>query len=302
MMGKVWSQLSRRCPPPLRRFGHEERGANMVIFAIGLMVMMGMGGLAVDGSNAYHQQQRMQIAADAAALGGARALANARGTVAVDAAIRQLAQTNGAETVTWSYINDGRGVHVNAARDVPTYFARLLGIAGIPVGGASEAQYETVTATDNLFPMTFSCNCIEGGESTFVDPPPEDDVIGGGCPLMPIALHESTIDGQSPGAHLENIFNGTQPGNFGWLSWTDQTSATSLHESLVVPGTSDQYINPQIGEPGIVVTGVDVSGLTGIDNSSSVRAGPGHPQDDGHPGTRVGHDGRFRGKHVLSHQ
>ena len=76
--------MNSRCPPLLRRIGQEERGVNMVIFAIGLMVMMGMGGVAVDGGNAYYQQQRMQIAADAAALGGARALANGQGTVAVD--------------------------------------------------------------------------------------------------------------------------------------------------------------------------------------------------------------------------
>ncbi len=44
--------LSGRYPPLLRRIVGEERGANMVIFAIGLMVLMGFSGIAVDGGNA----------------------------------------------------------------------------------------------------------------------------------------------------------------------------------------------------------------------------------------------------------
>ncbi len=171
MIDRVWNQISDRCPPLLLRIGQEERGVNMIIIALGLIVLMGFSGIAIDGSNAYYQQQRMQIAADAAALGGARELANGRGTFSVDTVIQRLGQTNGADSTTWSYINGGRGVHVEAARDVPTYFARIYGYLVIPVSGQSEAQYETVTATDNLFPMTFSCNCINGGESTFVDPP-----------------------------------------------------------------------------------------------------------------------------------
>ena len=158
----------------------------------------------------------------------------------MDGTIRQLAQTNGAERVSWHYINDGRGVHVDTGRDVPTWFARILGFDIFPVAGASEAQYETVAATDNLFPMTFSCNCINGGESSFVDPDPDDDPNAPTCPLMPIAVHENTFAGSAPG-YEANIFNGTQPGNFGWLSWTADTSATSLLASLVPPGTSHLY-------------------------------------------------------------
>ena len=67
---------------------------------------MGFAGLAVDGSNIYYQTQRMQISADAAALGGARKLAASAEHNAVDAEIHQLAFANHADTVSWSYINN----------------------------------------------------------------------------------------------------------------------------------------------------------------------------------------------------
>ena len=263
------SYVNRFCLPLLRRIGQEEQGVNMIIIAMAMMVLMGASAVTVDGGNAFYQQQRMQIAADAAALGGARALANGRDTLVVDSQIRQLGQTNGAESISWHYINEGRGVHVDTGRDVPTWFARLLGYAVIPVSGASEAQYETVAATDNLFPMTFSCNCIDGGESSFIDPPSDDDTTGGGCPLMPIAVWEHTFSGLAPGT-TANIFNGTQPGNFGWLSWTGVTDAVALEESLRPPGTSDQYIDPDTGETGSLGPGSNVMGLTGVNSSSGV--------------------------------
>ena len=48
----------------------------MVFMALILMMLLGFAGVAVDGGNIYYQQQRLQIAADAAVLSGTRLLAS----------------------------------------------------------------------------------------------------------------------------------------------------------------------------------------------------------------------------------
>src|SRR5579859_4107777 len=64
------------------------------------------------------------------------------------------------------------------------------------------------------------------------------------CGLYPIALSTQTLQGVQPGASLGNIFNGSQPGNFGWLSWTGDEADPTLATSLTPPGNSFNYINP----------------------------------------------------------
>jgi len=56
------------------------RGQSVVIVAFGLVVVLLFAALAIDGSNAYQQRRRMQNAADAAALAGARLLAKGNTT------------------------------------------------------------------------------------------------------------------------------------------------------------------------------------------------------------------------------
>jgi hypothetical protein len=58
------------------------------------------------------------------------------------------------------------------------------------------------------------------------------------CPLYPIALSAETISNATPGTVLTNIWNGTEPGNFGWLSWTGDPGETTLVDSLAQPGDS----------------------------------------------------------------
>ncbi|PJB62974.1 MAG: hypothetical protein CO095_17400, partial [Armatimonadetes bacterium CG_4_9_14_3_um_filter_58_7] len=52
-----------------------ESGVVVIIMAGGLILVLMFAGLAIDGSNAYLQHRRMQNAADAGALAGARLLA-----------------------------------------------------------------------------------------------------------------------------------------------------------------------------------------------------------------------------------
>ena len=157
------------------RIVREEKGANMVLVALSMTVMIGMAGIAIDGSNLYFQQQRMQIAADAAALGGARQLAMNAGFDEVDGEIETLATENYATAVDWQLINNDRGVQVTAMREFDAYFAQIYGYDTFSVTASAEAQFEPVTGTDGLFPLTLDCDCVDEADVIPVAGPGEED-------------------------------------------------------------------------------------------------------------------------------
>jgi hypothetical protein len=93
-----------------------------------------------------------------------------------------------------------------------------------------------------------------------------------GCELYPIALHVGVLSGVAPGDVIEDIFNGQQPGNFGWLTWTGDPAVPVLIDSLTPPGDSHTYANPDDPEDGVVSVGDWVYGRPGVANARNVRA------------------------------
>ncbi|NOX64139.1 MAG: hypothetical protein GXP42_19715 [Chloroflexi bacterium] len=200
----------------------EERGATLIYLAIMLLGLIGMIGLALDGGYAYFQYRRMQTAADAAALAGARHLSAGESEPQIDAAINQLAQVNGAETVTWQYTADAAGVRVTAQIHSPTWFAPLFGLNNIPVSAVGEASFAPAVASSNLLPMTTTCADFEYG--------------------VTYKIWEKT-----PGSQ-------TAPGNFGWLDWNGvPVGAAELAQNILNPQNSGVwYIGDYIpGGPGV---------------------------------------------------
>ncbi len=92
------------------------------------------------------------------------------------------------------------------------------------------------------------------------------------CELFPIALHQAVMADAQPGDILVNILNGEQPGNFGWLTWTGNTSTPALIDSLTLPGDSITYVNPNDASDHIVSAGDWVKGKPGVSNAQGVRA------------------------------
>ena len=92
-----------------------------------------------------------------------------------------------------------------------------------------------------------------------------------GCELYPIALSAQTLANVQPGAAITDIFNGAQPGNFGWLSWAGSPSEPTLVNSLTVPGDSSTYVNPDDPNDHVVSVGDWVTGKPGVSNSRAVR-------------------------------
>lgn len=92
------------------------------------------------------------------------------------------------------------------------------------------------------------------------------------CPAYPIALSAQSLNGVAPGTIITNIWNGSQPGNFGWLSWTADPDEPTLINSLTQPGDSSTYVNPDDHTDHQLLAGKWVSGKPGVSNGKHVRA------------------------------
>ena len=91
------------------------------------------------------------------------------------------------------------------------------------------------------------------------------------CELYPIALHEDTLDDAEVGDLLEDILNGENAGNFGWLTWTGDNGVPTLVASLTPPGNSYTYINPYDPNDHVVSAHDWVEGKPGVSNARSIR-------------------------------
>jgi hypothetical protein len=95
--------------------------------------------------------------------------------------------------------------------------------------------------------------------------------VANACELYPIALPEDLLEDLEIGDYLDDILNGNQPGNFGWLTWAGSTNVPTLVASLTPPGNSHTYINPYDPNDHALSIGDWVRGKPGVSNASSVR-------------------------------
>lgn len=115
-----------------------ERGQAIVLLALGIMGLVGMTALAIDGGNAFADKRNAQDAADTAAL--AAALAEVRGNDSSALALSFAAQ-NGydndgtSNTVTYHnppisgpYTGDNEYIQIFITSEVETFFAPVIGV------------------------------------------------------------------------------------------------------------------------------------------------------------------------------
>ncbi len=90
------------------------------------------------------------------------------------------------------------------------------------------------------------------------------------CALYPITFPMTTLAGLQPGQTLD-IYAGSNPGNFGWLSWAGSPNEPTIRKSLEIPGDSHTYVNPHDPFDNVLSAGDWVYGSPGISNSKGVR-------------------------------
>jgi Flp pilus assembly protein TadG len=116
----------------MRRLIRDERGSIVVLFALTLPIMLGVLGLALDVLMAQSQREKLQTAADQAAVAAAAQADPSRRQAAAErifaANIAEEAGLEGAR-VTRINVDVSRGtVDVDAELASPTYFAKLFGL------------------------------------------------------------------------------------------------------------------------------------------------------------------------------
>ncbi len=242
-----------------------------MVFVIGLVALILVAGLVLDGGNAFLNRRQGQNASDLAALAGTNAVANFYvtdgGTSAaasadgpkVYMAISNSLAANGCAssggvpcTFSASYVDVGQNV---TGPVTPT--------GAIPTVGNGLATTNTQGVMVNVTrqPSTFFLGVI--GQSSWAVGTSATALTGqltsgpGGA-LLPIGINPPA---NSQTGTIFTLTNGSSygPGNFGWLSWTGANATGILVASLCNPD------NPalQVGDW--------VPGDTGVTNSSNVR-------------------------------
>jgi Flp pilus assembly protein TadG len=150
-------------PRILARFSSDERGAVLVLVALGSVVLVGVAALAIDLGMLYTARSEAQRAADAAALAGAQEFLYSAPEVAElparDSAI-SFAQRNQIQKVAIDpsevmveVRRDQRIVQVEVARKVETLFARVLGFREVTVSALAQARASAASTARCVAPF-----------------------------------------------------------------------------------------------------------------------------------------------------
>jgi len=92
------------------------------------------------------------------------------------------------------------------------------------------------------------------------------------CELMPIGIQEEAIFGFVGGETVEELPTGVSAGNYSWLTWMGSPSSPTLANSLLAPGDSTTYQNPDDDSDSVLEVGDWVQGSPGVIASSGVKA------------------------------
>lgn len=195
----------------LRRLLHDRRAAVAPLVAVALPAIMGAAALAVDIGMYFLEQQRLQLAADAAAMGAALLLPNSPSTSDLQSAALQAARDASGNAVIGTLATP---VNVSATATTVTvtlssqangFFAPVLNVlaptlaatamAGLKTGGscvlALNPSIADAIQADNMGTITASgCGIFANSTAS----------CSGQCSTGAIYLNSGTLSGQSLGA------------------------------------------------------------------------------------------------------
>jgi hypothetical protein len=220
---------------------NEENGATVVIVAISLVVLFGMGALVLDVGNLFWERRQLQNGADAGALAAAQDLASG-----------ETAATARASAVTYTSENNTRDAYMENMTQPTSNSVRVETITGNAGGdGVLQALLAGAIGTDDYFATadaTATWSGIGGAASlplTFSEC--EWDILTGGD-LANLPTSERIVyfhDSQA--AEAQNSCGGPanqdHPGGFGWLNPEDGECEAYIEDGQVSTDTGNNVPN-----------------------------------------------------------
>jgi Flp pilus assembly protein TadG len=249
------------------RRGDSDLGQILVIFVIGLVTIVLLLGLVIDGGNVFAQRRQGQNTADLQAMAGTKVISDiytwtGPGLKPTGAAVYQAL----ADSADANSCQAGAGTPCS-------WVARYVGPGYVDLGPvtnvASALPANTIGVKVNVerLPSTYLLGVIGQG-SWKVDTTATAIVTaaqgGPAGQLLPIALYGKDASGNDRKFEKGQVYDITSgknaPGSFGYLSWSGSNSAGALADSICTPN------NPDFTMP--TTFPID----PGKSNSSSVRA------------------------------
>lgn len=221
-----------------RRAAGGERGQALPLFAAGLIAMVGLVALSVDVGRLVWARTQMQASVDAAALAAAQDMPN--GTSAAAAAAETYWDKNATfinsrgENVSFvaSFPTGNKAVKVQGDADIPTWFARVLGVDSwhVSASGVAAAQVlDIAVVLDISGSMCMSSYAeTENANSIYLMSPGRLTVPAGGYNFPRLAADIPATSGSSIVITLNDVrvftstSSSTNRANFGdgWNSTT----------------------------------------------------------------------------------
>jgi Flp pilus assembly protein TadG len=211
--------------------------------AVMMPALLGAAGLAIDAGVWYREAARLQLAADAGAMGAARLLAQTTGTSAYQAAALIEVQSVTGSSMVGSITTP---VTVSVAASYTQVTVTLTSTANIYLVGAIGVRSPTMTASATAgLVTTLAAPCVEALNTTVSDAIQVDNmgsIVANGCPVFSnssagtsIYLNSGTIQGSSIGA-VGGVVESNSGSNTMSPSGNSNQSAQSNPESgLTVP-------------------------------------------------------------------
>ena len=227
------------------------------MFAGGLIALIAVVGLVIDGGNVFFNRRDDQNASDLASLAGTKRLYDYytkstafTTTDNVYSAVQKSLQANGCVTAngcTWTarYVGDQIGTTFPVLGTVRANDTALPNGAAAPIRSASRW-----TSRPNPGRTSSACWAAGAGMSrtTAIAMTRSYNSVAVGD-LLPIAL----VDGQNLAeGTIYSLTSGSNgPGNFGWVSWDGSNNAGSLATSICTPNNPAFTLPYQFpGDPG----------------------------------------------------
>ncbi len=233
----------------------KQRGAAIVVVALIAVPLLGAVGFAIESGLGYGVKSKLNAAVDAAAIAGARAVANGandseRQANAQLAGERYFAAnfpsglmgaTPNTPTVTASHHPDGFWtINVSAAATVPTTFMRLLGYDQLTVGASAEVirrdldMMLVIDSSGSMGNPSDAFDDVQDAAATFVDLFNE----GSGGDRIGLVSYASGADVDVPinkdadrgfdKTQIVNAINALSPGGYTTSEWAMQQAYSEL--------------------------------------------------------------------------